>query len=129
MGVGLYYQKFDFGETDSEISARTRWEKYRKLRLDELRNAGELTTVKESIGEYNGSHYLPFRMGSNLTGTILNERKMSRIDMTEKSSEDIVTLQSADDAFDANRENEDDTLKAAADDLEEDYQYHSYSLG
>ena len=106
-----------------------RQERYRKRRLDELRNDGELTTVKESLGEYNGSHHMPLRMSSNQAGTILNERKMSRMDMTEKSSEDRFTLQSADDALEANRENGDETLKAAAEDLEEDYQYHSYSLG
>ncbi len=122
IGVDEFYSKGDFAETESERSQRIKHEKHRIRRLDEIRNAGELTTVKESLGEYNGSLY-PITK-------ILGERKWSRHEnMTEKSEESKATLLSADDAFDENREIEDPTLKAAAEEVEEDYQYHSYSLG
>lgn len=121
MAVSLLYDYADFSDTDSEFSHGKKLDKRRKNRWDELRREADLTTVKESQGEYN----ISYRPISSLRGFNLQhfrDDKMPQLFMP-KPDQSVVSADDADDI--AQKTDKDDgRLK---DNLE--YEVHSYDLG
>lgn len=62
--MSALYDMEDFTDTDSEMTFMKRLDRKRKRRWEELRREADLTTVRESQGEYALSH----RPGSSLRG-------------------------------------------------------------
>lgn len=90
------YDCEDFTESDSEMSFMKRLERKRKRRWEDLRKEADLTTVKESQGEYMTSYY---RGGNSLVSLKRQQDYGDRFPELFKQKQDLSVV-SADDADD-----------------------------